>query len=818
MWKNYIKVTLRNLFKNRVFNLINMAGLAIGLASAIFIILYIVDETGYDRFHERSDRMYRLYIDGKMAGEELKGAWNSPIFGPTFYDEIPEVTNFCRFDYSTNLLLYSNPEEKYLEENILYADSTFFEVFSIDLLEGDPATCLDEPYSILLSESRVDRYFPDGNAMGNTISLNNDSTLYTVTGVVADAPRHSHFTYDFILSYCTRESSRRTIWFNNHMFTYLVLQEGAEEEVVEGKINEVMLEHIRPQLQQFLGISVEEFQANGNRYGIYMQPLTDIHLDPSIGLPNDIGYRPLGNRTYLVIFGVIAFLVLVIAAINFMNLSTARSLSRAKEVSLRKVVGSTRKELVQQFMVESVVLSFISLLIALLAVDLLLPSFNNLAGTSLNYGDLWSWYMIPAFLVLAIFLGLLSGSYPATVLASFKPIQALKGRTTGSNGTGNLRSILVVVQFTISIVIVVGTLVIFWQFRYLLNKDKGFREDHLVVMERVYPLGNDRLVTFKQELLKHSGISGVTNSTAYVGSPNNNNGYKIRGKGVSEPFLFNTFWVDYDFMENYRFELADGMGRFFSREYGMDSTACVINEAAVRKYNLEDPLETEIIWHNNDTVETNLRVIGVVKDFHYSSLKDEIAPMIMILKPNDWSWVGFLTIRIDPGAADIQETLGFMEKTWYDFTEDQPFQYFFLDERLDSYYAEEKRTGIITLIFSILSIFIASLGLFGMTLYNSQKRTREISIRKVMGASESNILTLVSRSVMISLMVAIVIAWPVAWYMMRDWLNNFPYNIGFQPVLFFLAALLALVIALITVVTTSIKAARTNPATALHYE
>ena len=820
MWKNFLRVTVRSISKNKAFNAINIAGLAIGLASAIFIILYIISETSYDRFNERSADIYRLYLEGKMAGEEFKGAWNSPIFGPTFHEEIPEIERFCRFDVADNRLMWSDPANKYLEGNILYADSTFFEVFSIQLLEGDPYTCLDEPNTILLSESKVPQYFPDGSPIGHSIAMNNDSTLYRVTGVVQDPPRSSHFYYDFICSYSTYESSRRTSWFNNHMQTYILVRPGTEKDALDDNINASLLENIRPELERFMGISPEEFSEAGGKYGVFAQPLLSIHLDPEIEIPSDVCYRPVGNRTYLIIFGVIAFFVLVIASINFMNLSTARSLSRAKEVSLRKVVGSERKQLIQQFLFESVFLSLISLLIAVLVVVVLLHPFNNLVGLNLELADIFRWYMIPSFVLLAILVGLLSGSYPSFVLASFKPIFALKGNASTKNGTTWLRNALVIVQFSISIIIIAGTLVIYWQFRFMTNKDLGFNKEQLVVMERIHPLG-DRIQTFKDELTSHTSILAATNSTGYLGAFNNNNAYGIKGRPEDEMFLFFTYWTDEDFMNTYQFELATPDSRYFSEDFATDSSACLVNEAAVRKYNLDDPLNQYILWpEEGDNVPgmSELRIIGIMSDHHFLSLKQEIGPQIAILKPQRWDWAGYLTVRLAAGKENIESGLKYIDAKWKEFTDDQPLQYFFLDEQLNKYYAEEKRTGTVTMIFSILAIFIASLGLFGLTLYNSQKRIREIGIRKVMGATETNIVTVITRSVAFGVGISILIAMPVAFFMMQDWLRDFPYNVGFQPLLFISAALLAVVIALVTFTITSLKAARTNPAIALHYE
>ena len=815
MWKNFIRVTIRSINKNKTFNVINIAGLAIGLASAIFIILYIFSETSYDRFHERSADIYRIYLDGKMADSEIKGAWCAPIMGPVFHEEIPEIEKYCRFDFAKNRLMWSSPENKYLEGRVMYADSTFFEIFTIELLEGDPYTCLDEPNTILISESKLDQYFPEGNPIGKSIAMNNDSTLFRVTGVVEDAPRTSHFLYDFICSYASDERSRSTFWFNSWMQTYFLVQPGTDQKALDDKINASMIENIRPQLEQMMGITPEEFIESGNRYGMFTQPLLEIHLDKDIDLPGDIGFSPIGNRTYLVIFGLIAFFVLVIASINFMNLSTARSLGRAKEVSLRKVVGSDRRQLIRQFLFESVFLSFISLMIALILVIALLNPFNGLVGLNLEFGDIFRWYMIPSFILLSLLVGLLSGSYPSFVLASFKPIFALKGNASVRNGTTVLRNALVIIQFSISMIIIAGTLVIFWQFRYMTSKDLGFDKEQLVVMERIDPLGN-QVPVFMDELKDHTSILAATNSGTYLGTTHNTSAFGVKGRPIENSPIFVVYSTDEDFMETYRFELATPDSRFLSEEFGSDSSACLVNETAVRKYNLEDPLNQVLLAPGRGGINDELRIIGVVKDHHFSSLKQEIAAQVITLKTRESG--GYVTLRLAGGKDNIEAGLKHLDEKWKEFTNDQPLQYFFLDEELDSYYAEEKRTGAVTMIFSILAIFIASLGLFGLTLYNSQKRIREIGIRKVMGATEGNIITVISKSVGYAVGISILIAMPVAYFMMQDWLRDFPYNMGFQPLLFLTAALLAIIIAMVTVTITSLKAARINPAMAMHYE
>ena len=456
-------------------------------------------------------------------------------------------------------------------------------------------------------------------------------------------------------------------------------------------------------------------------------------------------------------------------------------------------------------------------MIAILLVTLLLQPFNRLVGLNLELGDIFRWYMIPSFILLAVLVGLLSGSYPSFVLSSFKPIFALKGNAQAKNGTTVLRNALVIIQFSISIVIIVGTLVIYWQFRYMTNKELGFDKEQLVVLDRLHPLG-DQLRTFKDELTSQSAILSATNSTAYLGTTNNNSTFAIKGRPVEEAVMFFVYNTDEDFMKTFRFTLATPESRFLSRDFPGDSSACLINETAVRKYALEDPLNTILLEPGENGFERELRVIGVVSDHHFSSLKDEIGAQLILLKPASWNWYGYITVRLAAGRENIEAGLDHIRLTWDSFTNDEPLQYFFLDSELDKYYAEEKRTGIITLIFSILAIFIASLGLFGLTLYNAQKRIREIGLRKVLGATEANVITVISKSVGVSVGIAILIAMPVAYFMMRDWLRDFPYNVGFQPMLFLLGAILAILIAMVTVTVTSLKAARTNPAIALHYE
>lgn len=817
MLRNTLKSIRRSLERNRTFHAINVSGLAIGLASSLIIIVYIINESSYDNFHLRGKDIYRLYLDGKMAEESFKGAWTSPIFGPTFQKEIPEIENFCRFDFDSNKLMWNDPSAKHLEDRVMYADSSFFEVFSLRLLEGDPASCLDEPGALLISESKLYQYFPDGEAMGQTIAMDEDSILYKVTGVVEDAPKNSHFVYDFICSYSSLESSRITSWFDNHMQTYMLVRRGSAQEKLDEKINASLLENIGPLIERFMGISMEEFAQAGNKYGVFTQPLLDIHLDNEIDIPDDMGYRPLGNKNHLRIFALIALFIVLIASINFMNLSTARSVERAKEVALRKVAGANRRQLIPQFLLESVVFSLISLLIAIMLVLLLLKPFNQVTGLQLSLPDLSRWYLLPLMLLLTVLVGLLSGCYPSLVLAAFKPIHVLKSNNIRGRGSALLRHILVCVQFTISIIIIAGTLVIFWQFRYLTQKDPGFDRENLLVIERIHPLGgNSQIQTFKRALCNHSAILSASNSTSYLGSSNNNQGFRVKGRSREERILFHTYWADTDFQETYGFELATPESRFFSKDLASDSAACLVNEAAIRKYNLKNPLEQTLIWNNDEN--TVLNIIGVMRDHHFMNLKAEIGAQIVILKPESWNWPGYLTLRLASGKKQLEAGLSHLRQTWEEFAGDELLQYFFLDEQMNNYYGEEKRTSKVSLIFSILAILIAAMGLFGLTLHQTQIRIREIGIRKALGSSEFKIVSSISKKAQLTISISILIALPLAYLFTQGWLRNFPYQIGFKPLLFALSALLALLVSQLTMAITAFKAAHINPAEALHYE
>ena len=816
MWRNFFAVAIRNISKNKVFTLINVSGLAIGMASSILIMLFIYKELTFDRFHEKSDRICRLYIDGVMGAQSFRGAWTSRIMAPTFAAEIPEIEKYVRFDVYNQQLIWSDREIQ-VEDQFLFADSTLFDIFTIHLVRGDPATALTRPNTLVLTEEKARLYFGDQDPLGKSLSINSDSNLYMVTGVIEPLPGNSHFFADFIASSVTLDWESQQTWFQNSIFSYVLLSPGADRKKVEKKMEVVMKEHITGELESILGVSPDEWAAGGNRYGIFLQPLVNIHLQPDIEVGIEICFRPVNDPLYIRIFGLVAFFILAIASINFMNLSTARSANRSREIGLRKVAGSERGLLISQFLTESVVLSFVAMAFALILVELSLPWFNQAMDLNLGLALVKEYYLIPMVLLLALLVGLLSGLYPAFFLSRFEPVEAIKGHSSGFHRANYLRSLLVVAQFTISVAIIVGTLIVSNQLRYMLNKDLGFDKKQLVVMKRIYPLGNS-IQAFCREIEKIPGVEAATNSTTYLGFNNSTESYQIKGREASKNYLFATNYVDYEFMNTYQFRLADNRSRFFNASFGTDTSAVIINRAAVEEYGMTDPFETVIVEPTLAGDTNMLRVIGVVENFHHSSLREPVGPYMIRFKSESLNWSGYITIRLGVAGEGLPSTLNKIRRTWMEMSNDAPFQYFFLDDELGNYYKEEQRTGRLSMLFAILATFIACLGLFGLTLHNTHRRTREIGIRKAMGASIRQVIVVISKQILLLMGISVFLAWIVAYLFMQHWLLDFPYHIGFKPLIYVVAATAAMIISMATVILLSYRAARTNPADILHYE
>jgi putative ABC transport system permease protein len=816
MWRNFFSVALRNISKNRIFSFINISGLAIGLASAILIILFIAKEISFDRFHDKSDRIYRAYIDGNIGNNKFRGAWTSYVLAPSVTREIDEVVDFVRLEVYPQQFVW-NDNIRGIEDNVVFADSSFFRIFSIELIYGDAASVLNEPNSVVITRNKAMQYFGTENPLGQTLEFNNEDNFYVVTGVMEEFPDNSHFFCDFLLSMSNIPESRSENWLTNSIYSYLLLAEGADYRKVEQQMNELMLKNIRRQLKEVLDVTPEDWVEAGNVFGVFLQPLVNIHLNPDIEYGEENCFRPVNDRTYIYIFALIAFFILVIASINFMNLSTARSAIRAREIAMRKVVGSQRAVLVLQFLAESVVLSVLALLLALFIVEVTLPYFSTSMGITLSFSTIGRGVILPGVLLLTLVVGLLSGVYPALYLSRYDPLTGLRGGALRGRRSVLFRSMMVILQFTISVAIIVGTMVVTRQVSYLVNKDPGFMDEHIVVIDRVYPL-QSKIDAFCQEIEKIPGVVKASNSSTYLGFSNVSSTFQKKGAERSSNFMFDINFVDPDFLETYGLSIAGNTGRFFDAQYPDDTMCVVLNETAVEHYQFKDPLSTVIQSPTGEGGYNEYKVIGVVQDFHHSSLRKEISPYMFFYKTGTRGQSGYISIRFEKKSIYSSDALKQVNALWSKMTADEPFQYFYLDEELNKYYREERRTGRISLLFSILAIIIACLGLLGLTIFNTERRLREIAIRKAMGASLLSLLMIISREILYLLGISIVMAWVIAYFFMKNWLQVFPYNIGFTPGVYLLAAAVAIVITMITVNVITLRAARSNPVNALYHE
>ncbi len=810
MFKSFLKVAIRNIIRQKAYALINVLGLSIGIACSILITLFIIHESSYDRFHENSDRIVRIWLNGQLAETKLSTANSAIPSGPAFFDEIPEVVNYSRVDDWDNVLIRQG-ERTFLENDFYWADSGFFEIFSFPLISGDPSSVLKEARSMVISQKMATKYFGNEDPMGQVLMLFNDSVSYSITGVMKDFPENSHMYCDFVVDFQSQHRANNTQWTSNNIYTYLLLEDAIGTSELDQKIDPITRKYVAPEIKQYIGIELEKWEASGNYYRIQTQPLADIHFDTHI----EHGMKPSSDRKYVYIFSLIALFIVVIACINFMNLSTARSAGRAREVGLRKVVGSRKGQLVWQFLAESFIMVIIALLLALIVVELTLPLFQNQTQISLSVDYFSAWYRIPILIGFVIFVGLLAGSYPAFFLASFKPLAVMSGKLEAGTRSSKLRSVLVIFQFGISIFIILGTLMISRQLNYLMNKDLGFDQEQLVVIERFSTLDKDRVETFKQELLKIPGVLSSTSSTQVPGHSNNYNAHLMEGRTNDQTFLLEVNYADFDFPKTYGISIKDG--RFLSRDYASDSSNIIINEAAVSNFGIEEPLQTNFLQPGQDGNDVNrLPVVGVMKNFHNESLHTEIRPYMIRIRPSDWGWIPYLTIRVEPQY--MQGTLGQVENIWAEFTNDSPFQYFFLDDDFATKYAQEKRTKLIFMVFSIFAILVASLGLLGLTAFTTEQRTKEIGIRKSMGASASQVVRLISKETIILIGIATILAWPAAYFFIKNWLIDFAFRIEISVTPFLLSFVIALLISLITISFQTVVAALKNPADALRYE
>ncbi len=808
MLKNYITITLRNIKKYKGYSFINIAGLAVGLAVCMLIMLFVQDELSYDRFHEKSDRIFRVCLDAKVGEIEAVAASSSAPLAETLMRDFPEVESAVRLrNYGFPVFYYK--DKVFSEEKVIWADSAVFDVFTIPFLKGDPKTALTKPNGLVITETMAKKYFGNEDPMGKVI--NSDRRFdYLVTGVVKDMPQNSHFHFDFLAVLARYADSKSPIWFQNNWYTYVLLKEGADWEAVNAKFNSALIKYIKPQVEQAFQTTWEQLVKQGAKYNYYLQPLTDIHLKSNF--TNE--FEPNGRMANVYIFSFIAFAILCIACFNFMNLSTARYSSRAKEVGIRKTLGSDFGQLLRQFLSESIIMVFIAALLSVVLVYLLMPVFNNISGKELSFNLFSSYYTLPSLILLIITVGSAAGIYPAFFLASFKPITVLGGSLKDGVKGKAFRSSLVIFQFTISIVLIIGTIIVFTQLEFIQNKNLGYDKEQLLVIRKTDDIGRS-INAFKEDLRKNPYVKSVSNSNDLPGMNYGDNLYEYHLDSKINRQLLKRGFADYDFVKTFEMQMA--LGRYYSREWTADTiNSIVINEAAVKALRIKNPIGTEI-YETGIAGESNMayKIIGVIKDFHFASLHQPIEPLAMQVF-NSRSFGKYTIVRLS--TNNIRQTLESIKSIWATYAGKQQFEYTFFNEDYDRLYKSEERTSKLFATFSILAIMIGCLGLFGLAAYTAEKKTKEIGIRKVLGASIQSILVLLSKEFVKWIVIANVIAWPVAFYLMSQWLNDFAYRTDISFMVFLYAGISALIIALVAVSYQAVKAAIANPVKSLKYE
>ena len=797
MIRSYLKIAVRTLLKNKGFTFINILGLALGLAICLLIIFYVTDELSYDRYNTKYERIYRVNTDLKSNGTTLFFAGSPIPVADALMSEFPEVEKVVRITPSLNIRFKKGNEIVSEDGATFYCEASVFDIFTFPMLSGDPKTALTEPNAIVITESMAKKYFNRTNVVGETLFLVTDSSVHKITGVMRDMPMQSHFKANFLFA---TNAVGKGKWNSISAFkTYVLLKPGADRKRFEAKLDLLMDRNLAKS-----NFDYKKFKSNSNYFKLGLIPLKDIHLQSN--RQGEIGTN--GNIQYIYIFSVVAIFILMLACINFMNLSTARSANRAREVGVRKVLGSSRKHLIFQFLAESLIVAFVAAFIAVLAAWALLPLFNHFSNKELIITLQTLRWLLPALLIIVIVVGILAGSYPAFFLSAFQPVDVLKGKLSSGFKGGALRSTLVVFQFSISIFLIIGTLVIYNQLHYIQNKDLGFNRSQVLTINSVNTLDNPQIL--KQEIKQLPGVINAT-LTSYLPVA----GYRTIGfvSADQKNSQSTQLWkVDEDYLNTMSMELKKGRG--FSAQFKTDSTAVIINETAAKILGYtNDPINKPLLkWVEKD-VKKNYTIIGVVKDFNFSSLRDNVEPLVMVME-NDW--LARLSVRVN--TRNLPALLAQIESKWKTVAPHEQFEYSFMDADFDTLYRTEQRMGNLFIAFTALAIIIACLGLFSLAAYAAEQRNKEIGIRKVLGAGVSTLVAMLSKDFIKLVFISIIIATPLAWLVMNKWLQGYAYRQNIQWWVFVVTALVTVVIAFATISFQSVKAAMTNPVESLKNE
>ncbi len=828
MFKNYLKISLRSLFKQKIYSVINILGLSVGIASCALILLNVEDEFSYDNFHEKGDNLYKVSLERIYPGYSTYYDITPHSYSEVIVADFPEILNATRIGAplggNGTIMVRYTPETgdqlAFEESNVLLADSNFFQMFSLKLLKGEPNKVLEKANNMVITEETALKYFGQDDPINKTLVT--DFGTFTITGVCENVPDNSHFDFDFVGALSTFQFYQTINYMGFSAHIYVELDPQASPEALESKFPEMVERYASAQIQQRLNMSYEEYIAAGNGYRYFLRHITDIHLDPT----NFQGkMKTGGSKTYVYIFISISIMILLIACINFMNLATARSTERAKEVGIRKTMGSERQQLIAQFLVESVLISFIAMVVAFGLMYMVLPYFNDLADKNLTI-KLQGSLVIPGMILFTLIAGLLAGSYPAFVISAFNPVTVMKGKFHSSSKGSWLRNGLVIFQFWVSIMLIVGTMLINKQMKYMQNKSLGFDKEQMITIPRANVLntpGNpqanppiqavNRIEPFKEQLLNIPGVVTTASSNVVPGA--GYFGIQFTPQGANEPFTANAMIADDDYINSIGFEIVEGRG--FSDEFH-DSLSMIINERAVKSMGLTNPIGTRLNnTAGNPPIVRTFTVVGVVKDFHYQSLRTEITPFIL-LSDERFNGLGGGIISVRISSENVNQTISSIEAKWKEFVPEEPFKFNFLDQTLNDQYQAEQNSSKVFTVFAGLAILIACVGLFGLSAYTAGLRTKEIGVRKVMGASVFGVVFMLSKDFTKLILIAFVLAIPVAYYGMDQWLQGFYFRTGIDVFTFVIAGLSTLLISWLTVSYQSIRAAIVNPVNSLRSE
>ena len=801
MIRNNLKIAWRNLTRNFSTSLINTTGLALGIATCLLISLYVTDEFSFDRFNENADRIVRIVFRGTVKGGTINEAHVMPPVAAAVKSELPEIQETARLRIGGSPLFVVN-NKIFHEERMAYVDASFFKIFTLPFIKGDMATALTLPNTAVISESTARKYFGTTDVIGRNLSVKDNKTILKITGVMKDIPPNSHFHFDLFTSLEAVDDARSDSWMTSEYYTYALLAEGASPEKLERNLAALFDKHIASQFMSGFGMSYSDYKKSGNKIGLYLQRLTDIHLHSNF----NYDLSPPGDLRYVYIFSVIALFMLLVATFNFMNLSTASGFTRCKEVGVRKVLGAAKQNVMRQFMLEGILLTYIALIIAVAIVLLALPLFTQLSGKEITFQKLDLVKIIPFLLAFGLVVGLFSSSYPALYLSSFNPLRVLKGKISRSKTGVNLRSGLVIFQFTISVGLIFGTVVVVKQLDYMRHIKLGYDKENVLIIPS-WPLGKNEK-TYQTLLSQDSRIRHISRSSYLPAGESNNNNFFIYPEGNSDQWIKTIrYEVDEEYIPTMGIELKEG--RNFEKAFGNDSLSVIINESAAKDLGWEDHSLGKILTNKDNK---SYRVVGVVKDFHFRSLHEQISPLVMVLSDQ----AGSLILKTQ--TNDMEKLVQKLASLYRSFQTDIPFSYSFLDDRYAQTYQAEVKTGKLLSIFAGLTIFVAGLGLFGLAIFTANQRKKEIGIRKVIGATVPEITRMLSTEFIKLVLVSIIISSPIAWWIMYKWLENFAYRIEIQWWMFALAGLVAIFIALTTVSTQAVRAALTKPVDSLRDE